>query len=61
MDKLKETLGMKPESQSGTEPVSGEMGEGTSTEPFDQGNAAGESILIHPPPPTFRSRDTVGK
>ena len=27
--------------QSGEEPVSGEKGAGTTTEPFDQGNAAG--------------------
>lgn len=31
--------------QSGQEPVSGEEGAGTATQPFDQGNAEGESSL----------------
>lgn len=31
--------------QSGQEPVSGEEGAGTATQPFDQGNAEGESLV----------------
>ncbi|KAI4255006.1 MAG: hypothetical protein L6R42_006958, partial [Xanthoria sp. 1 TBL-2021] len=38
VEKVKETLGMGSESQSGIEPVSGETGEGTVDQPFDQGN-----------------------
>ncbi|KAI4281720.1 MAG: hypothetical protein L6R38_003470 [Xanthoria sp. 2 TBL-2021] len=43
VEKVKETLGMGSESQSGTEPVSGETGEGTVDQPFDQGNQEGKS------------------
>ncbi|KAI4223010.1 MAG: hypothetical protein L6R36_005744 [Xanthoria steineri] len=43
VQKVKETLGMASNSQSGTEPVSGEMGEGTVEQPFDQGNKEGKS------------------
>lgn len=45
VEKVKETLGMGSESQSGTEPVSGETGEGTVDQPFDQGNQEGESTF----------------
>ena len=43
MEKVKETLGLNPSSQSGTEPVSGETGSGTSGDPYDQGNADGNT------------------
>ncbi|KAI4100726.1 MAG: hypothetical protein LQ339_005404 [Xanthoria mediterranea] len=43
VEKVKETLGMASNSQSGTEPVSGETGEGTVEQPFDQGNKEGKS------------------
>lgn len=43
-DKVKSTLGTNPESQSGTEPLSGETGQGSAGEPYDQGNAAGEPL-----------------
>ena len=44
MEAIKSGLGLTPkETQEGIEPVSGETGKGTSTEPYDQGNAAGES------------------
>ena len=43
MEAVKSGLGITSKnSQEGTEPVSGETGEGTSTEPYDQGNATGE-------------------
>ena len=42
VEKVKETLGMGSNSQSGTEPVSGETGEGTVDQPFDKGNQEGE-------------------
>ena len=42
IEKVKETLGMGSNSQSGTEPVSGETGEGTVDQPYDQGNQEGE-------------------
>lgn len=46
VEKVKETLGMASNSQSGTEPVSGETGEGTVEQPFDQGNKEGEFVLL---------------
>ena len=47
MEAIKSGLGLAPkENQEGTEPVSGETGKGTSTEPYDQGNAAGESDVV---------------
>lgn len=46
VQKVKETLDMASNSQSGTEPVSGEMGEGTAEQPFDQGNKEGEFVLF---------------
>lgn len=42
IEKVKDTLGMGSKSQSGTEPVSGETGEGTVDQPYDQGNQEGE-------------------
>ena len=43
MEAVKSGLGITSKnSQEGTEPVSGETGKGTSTEPYDQGNATGE-------------------
>ena len=43
MEAIKSGLGLAPKNtQEGTEPVSGETGKGTSTEPYDQGNADGE-------------------
>ena len=43
METVKSGLGLTSKSsQEGIEPVSGETGQGTSTEPYDQGNAAGE-------------------
>jgi len=44
--KVKESLGLAPESESGTEPVSGEMGSGTVGEPFDKGNEEGECLFF---------------
>jgi len=41
VSKLKESLGLAPGSESGTEPVSGEKGEGTVGEPYDGGNKEG--------------------
>lgn len=32
--------------QSGNEPVSGESGQGTAEQPFDQGNAEGASAIV---------------
>ncbi|KAI4274022.1 MAG: hypothetical protein LQ337_004227 [Flavoplaca oasis] len=43
IEKVKDTLGMGSKSQSGTEPVSGETGEGTVDQPYDQGNQEGKS------------------
>ncbi|KAL8808889.1 MAG: hypothetical protein Q9223_007974 [Gallowayella weberi] len=43
VEKVKDTLGMNSESQSGTEPVSGETGEGTVGQPYDQGNKEGQA------------------
>ncbi|KAL8772424.1 MAG: hypothetical protein Q9209_002375 [Squamulea sp. 1 TL-2023] len=42
VDKAKDTLGMSSKAQSGTEPVNGELGEGTVAQPYDQGNQEGE-------------------
>lgn len=42
VSKVKASLGLSQESESGTEPVSGEMGSGTAGEPFDLGNEEGE-------------------
>lgn len=42
--KVKESLGLSSESESGTEPVSGEMGSGTVGDPFDKGNEEGECL-----------------
>lgn len=49
METVKTGLGLTSKnSQEGTEPLSGETGKGTSTEPYDQGNATGErpSLVI---------------
>ncbi|KAL8682674.1 MAG: hypothetical protein Q9186_001270 [Xanthomendoza sp. 1 TL-2023] len=43
VEKVKDTLGMNSESQSGTEPASGETGEGTVGKPYDQGNKEGQA------------------
>ena len=46
MEAVKSGLGLASKnSQEGTEPLSGETGKGTSTEPYDQGNTAGELFL----------------
>ena len=46
MEAVKSGLGLTSENnQEGTEPLSGETGKGTSTEPYDQGNAIGELFL----------------
>ena len=46
METIKSGLGLNSNNdQEGTEPLSGETGKGTSTEPYDQGNTAGESCL----------------
>lgn len=43
METIKSGLGLAPkDTQEGTEPLSGETGKGTTAEPFDKGNAAGE-------------------
>ena len=48
MEAVKSGLGLTSKnSQEGTEPLSGEMGKGTGTEPYDQGNASGERISRH--------------
>ena len=47
MEAIKSGLGLAPkDTQEGTEPLSGETGKGTTTEPFDKGNAAGELFWI---------------
>ena len=38
MDTLKGAVGLGKKDQEGSEPVSGEKGEGTTAEPFDAGN-----------------------
>lgn len=43
MEAIKSGLGLtSKDPQEGTEPLSGETGKGTTTEPFDKGNAAGK-------------------
>lgn len=48
MDSLKSATGLStdPSWKSGEEPVSGEKGQGTVDEPYDQGNAEGEFCVL---------------
>lgn len=47
MEAIKSGLGLAPQdTQEGTEPLSGETGKGTTTEPFDKGNDAGELLNL---------------
>lgn len=49
METIKSGLGLAAkDTQEGTEPLSGETGKGTTAEPFDKGNAAGELFRILP-------------
>ena len=46
MDSLKSATGLStdPAQKSGEEPLSGQKGQGTVEEPYDQGNAEGEFV-----------------
>ena len=46
MDSMKSATGLStdPSQKSGEEPLSGQKGEGTVGEPYDQGNAEGEIV-----------------
>ena len=47
MDSMKSATGLStdPSQKSGEEPLSGEKGQGTVDEPYDQGNAEGEFVF----------------
>jgi len=48
MDAIKSAVGLGKTTQEGQEPVSGQQGEGTAAQPFDQGNE-GVSCLTPAP------------
>ena len=47
MDSLKAATDLANKLQSGEEPISGEQGKGTASQPYDQGNAEGKDVLLY--------------
>jgi len=45
MEKIKDAIGLGATGREGQEPVSGEQGAGTATEPYDAGNR--EGTILH--------------
>ena len=48
MDPLKSAAEVDRKLQSGEEPISGEQGKGTPSEPYDQGNVEGTFFALGP-------------